>query len=218
MGGLLSAISGQFAKAIILGTLFPVIILSALNIFLVAPLLPHPDSLKGQLLKIAVGDDKWGALILTFVLVLLTGLLYNLNIPIIRLFEGYPWANSVIGKWWTGRETRRFSSATTFRSNELWLGPRLALADPDDRLSPDLAEQANDLCLANCNFARYRACHNVTSPRCMLFISKALLILAKHSGGTTTARGIGQTQSGDKRREEQNRRFGKRRKFHFPGL
>jgi hypothetical protein len=37
------------------------------------------------------------------------------------------------------------------------------------------------LCLANCNFASHRTCHNVTSRRCMLFISKAVLILAKHS-------------------------------------
>src|SRR5215469_13184192 len=37
------------------------------------------------------------------------------------------------------------------------------------------------VCLANCNFASQRACHNVTSPRRMLFISKALVILAKHS-------------------------------------
>jgi hypothetical protein len=36
------------------------------------------------------------------------------------------------------------------------------------------------LCLANCNFASHRACHNVTSPRCIVFISKAPLILAKH--------------------------------------
>jgi non-specific serine/threonine protein kinase/serine/threonine-protein kinase len=37
------------------------------------------------------------------------------------------------------------------------------------------------LCLANCNFASHRACHNVTFPRCMLLIAKALLILAKHT-------------------------------------
>jgi hypothetical protein len=37
------------------------------------------------------------------------------------------------------------------------------------------------LCLANCNFASHRACHNVTFSRCMLFISKALLIVAKHN-------------------------------------
>jgi Integrase core domain len=38
---------------------------------------------------------------------------------------------------------------------------------------------ACSLCLANCNFARHRACNNVTCPCCMLFISKALLILAR---------------------------------------
>ena len=36
--------------------------------------------------------------------------------------------------------------------------------------------------LANCNFASPRACDNATSPRGMLFISKAILILAKHKG------------------------------------
>jgi len=42
--------------------------------------------------------------------------------------------------------------------------------------------------LANCNFAQPQACHNVTSPRCMLFISWALLILANHNAiGWVTA-------------------------------
>ena len=36
------------------------------------------------------------------------------------------------------------------------------------------------LCLANCNSASHRACNNVASSRCMLLISKALLMLAKH--------------------------------------
>ena len=37
------------------------------------------------------------------------------------------------------------------------------------------------LCLANYNFASHRACHNATSHRCMLFISRAVLTLAKHT-------------------------------------
>ena len=41
-------------------------------------------------------------------------------------------------------------------------------------------DELPEVCLANCNFASRRACHNVTSSRCMLFVSKALLILAKH--------------------------------------
>src|SRR6202167_60467 len=147
MGGLLSAISGQFAKAIILGTLFPAIILSALNIFLVAPLLPQTASLPTQLLKIAFGDDKWGALILTFIVLLITGLLYNLNIPIIRLYEGYPWKRSVVGRYFAQRETRRFTEASELRSAAAWLAPELDRAAHGDPLVSDLQRQANGLSL-----------------------------------------------------------------------
>jgi hypothetical protein len=42
--------------------------------------------------------------------------------------------------------------------------------------------------------------------------------LAGESGGTTTSRGIGQTQGGDKRREEQNRRSGNGGSFTFLGF
>src|SRR5271167_1833898 len=46
---------------------------------------------------------------------------------------------------------------------------------------PIVSDMANiDMWLANCNFASHRACNNVASSRCTLFISKALLILAKH--------------------------------------
>ena len=38
-----------------------------------------------------------------------------------------------------------------------------------------------DVCLANCNFASHRTSHNVTPHRYMLFISKTVLILAKHT-------------------------------------
>jgi hypothetical protein len=145
MGGLLSAISGQFAKAIILGTLFPVIICSALNIFLVAPLLPQTQSLPGQLLKIAFGEDKWGAVILTFVVLLITGLLYNLNIPIIRLYEGYPWADSTLGKYFVWREARRFKEASDLFTGASWVGPKLAAAVPGDPLVAELQQQRTDL-------------------------------------------------------------------------
>jgi hypothetical protein len=41
-------------------------------------------------------------------------------------------------------------------------------------------ESGVSLCLANCNFVIHRTCNNVTFARCMLFILKVLLILAKH--------------------------------------
>lgn len=147
MGGLLSAISGQFAKAIILGTLFPVMILSALNIFLVAPLLPLTAALPSLLYKIAFGDDKWGAVILTFIVLLVTGLLFNLNIPIIRLYEGYPWANSVIGRYCARREAQRLNDAWAARSAASWLALKLETASPGHPLVSDLQQQAAGLSL-----------------------------------------------------------------------
>jgi len=52
--------------------------------------------------------------------------------------------------------------------------------DNDPRVPKEEAQQVVDiLCVANCNFVFYRTCNNVTSAHCMLFIVKALLILAK---------------------------------------
>jgi hypothetical protein len=145
MGGLLSAISGQFAKAIILGTLFPVIILSVLNILLVAPLMPQTESLPVHLAKIAVGDEKWSAVVLTFVVLLLTGLLYNLNIPIIRLCEGYPWAESIIGKCLMRLQERRFDDATALRASVDSVRERLSAAAPGIALLSTLNQEYDDL-------------------------------------------------------------------------
>jgi uncharacterized repeat protein (TIGR01451 family) len=111
VGTLLSAISGKFAKIIILGTMFPVIILSALNILLVAPLLPQTSFLTDQARRIAVGDDKWPAVVYSFVVFVLTGLLYDLNIPIIRIYEGYPWRKSILGVLLRGAQSWRLSRA-----------------------------------------------------------------------------------------------------------
>src|ERR1700674_1828854 len=111
MGNLLFAISGKFAKMIVLGTMFPVVIISVLNMLLVAPLLPLPASLPSLLQKIAVGDEKWPAVVLSFVVFVITGLLYDLNTPIIQLYEGYPWQGSWIGKGLRRLEKRRFAKA-----------------------------------------------------------------------------------------------------------
>jgi hypothetical protein len=47
----------------------------------------------------------------------------------------------------------------------------------------------DELWLANCYFDSHRACNNVASSRRMLFISKALLILAEHRSRTHLALG-----------------------------
>ena len=79
MGDLLSSISGQLAvRSIMLGTFFPVVMFTALDILLVGPIL-YPETAPTYLRKLATGEDKWGALALTFIVVAITGILYNLN-------------------------------------------------------------------------------------------------------------------------------------------
>jgi hypothetical protein len=115
MTSLLSSISGQFGKSVILGALFPVLILSILNVVLVAPIVPALSAIQERLAKVAVGEEKWTAVTLGFVVLVVTGLLFNLNIPIIRLYEGYPWQNSWVGAFLARRQKRRFAAAVPLR-------------------------------------------------------------------------------------------------------
>ena len=102
MSSLLSAISGKFSTSLILGTFFPVTVFVFLARVLWVPLLPagfHP----ALLAPLAGLDDKWELLVLTLVTIVVSGLLYNLNMQIIRFYEGYPWQNTWLGRWKTGR-------------------------------------------------------------------------------------------------------------------
>jgi hypothetical protein len=145
MGSLLSAISGQFAKMIILGTLFPVVIISALNIVLVAPLLPQTAALPGLLSKVAVGDEKWPAVVLSFVVFVLTGLLYDLNTPIIRMYEGYTWQNSFVGRLFARLEKRRLRKALRLASSVRTLRVEVTGMDVASSILSDLRKQETAL-------------------------------------------------------------------------
>jgi hypothetical protein len=145
VGSLLSAISGQFAKMLILGSLFPVVILSALNILLIAPLLPQTAFLPGLVSKIAVGEDKWQAVVFTLVVFVLTGLLYDLNIPIIRIYEGYPWQGTLLGRGLRYLQTRRFRKAKELDDGSQELLDELTQANQDPLLISDVDDRQTAL-------------------------------------------------------------------------
>jgi hypothetical protein len=96
MTGLLSTISGSFSKALIFGVFLPSVIFTLGFVLLVAPLLPE-SILSVERLK--EFDSQWQILAASFAVIVLSGLLYSLNIPLIRIYEGYPWEHTVIGKW-----------------------------------------------------------------------------------------------------------------------
>src|SRR5437660_916774 len=119
--------------------MFPVLIVSGLNLIFVAPLIPSGEAIRNRIMRIAVGDSSWQVVALTFIVLRATGLLYNLNIPIIRLYEGYPWDQSWIGRLMVRRKRATFDMAAalypTLRSIARLLGRHNA-ADPMlDRLA-----------------------------------------------------------------------------------
>jgi hypothetical protein len=105
MTSILSSISGIFSKTLILGIFLPVVVFIIFSLLFVVPLVPSDLTLLKPLEAL---DPQWKVLTITFVAILLSGLLYNLNIPLIRLYEGYPWRNTLLGRWKTGRQIARF--------------------------------------------------------------------------------------------------------------
>jgi hypothetical protein len=95
MTSLLTSISGYFSKTLILGTFLPVVIFIVIGQFLVIPLLPGDLSVIKPLETLGT---EWKVVAVSLLSIVLSGLLYNLNTPIIRLYEGYPWRNSLIGR------------------------------------------------------------------------------------------------------------------------
>ncbi len=96
MASIFSTISGQFSKSLILGAFAPAATFVVLGLIFVVPLLPGDWTWLNAL----QGLDLQGKLIvITLITIVLSLILYNLNGPIIRLYEGYPWLNTWIGKW-----------------------------------------------------------------------------------------------------------------------
>jgi hypothetical protein len=92
---LLSSISGHFSRSIILGAFFPAAIFVLLGVVFVWPLLPATSWLARE---VGMLDAEWRVALLTFIVVVLTGLLYHMNIPLLQLYEGYPWLETSFGR------------------------------------------------------------------------------------------------------------------------
>jgi hypothetical protein len=105
MTNLLSTISGKFSTNLVLGTFFPVTVFVFLARVLWVPLLPS-NFRPAFLTPFAGLNDKWELLVLTLVTVVLSGLLFNINVPLIRVYEGYPWEKTWIGR----RKAARYRS------------------------------------------------------------------------------------------------------------
>lgn len=128
MNNLLSAISGQFSKSLLLSVMLPVVVFLLLAWVLVVPLIPQSVTWRAWLSGL---DTEWQVAALTLVVLLLTALLYNLNGLIIRFYEGYPWQGSLFGRWRAGVHQKEFNKA-----RERWTGLRTLLSRKGARIMP----------------------------------------------------------------------------------
>lgn len=105
MGSLFSEISGKFSKSLILGSFFPVVFFLLLDWIFFRPFVPPLEGAAGAL---AALDPRWRTVAVAGLAVLFSGLLYTLNRPITRFYEGYPWQHSYVGRLLKRRQTRRW--------------------------------------------------------------------------------------------------------------
>jgi uncharacterized repeat protein (TIGR01451 family) len=91
MTSVFSAISGQFGRAFVIAALLPAaLFVLALQRFVF---------------------PEWPLAVLIAAGVCVAGLLHVLNVPIVRLYEGYPWMDGAIGKWRIARHRRKLQEA-----------------------------------------------------------------------------------------------------------
>ncbi|HEX6042640.1 hypothetical protein [Longimicrobium sp.] len=123
MGNLFSEISGKFSKSLIFGCFFPVVFFLLLDWIFFRPFIPPLNGAAGAL---AALDPKWQTVALAGLAVLFSGLLYTLNRPITRFYEGYPWQHSLVGQWRKRRQVRQWK-----KTRGLALGVDAVLRTPE---------------------------------------------------------------------------------------
>jgi hypothetical protein len=136
-------ITGQITGPILISAFFPVLMFLTGFTLVVLPLTPY-----GHEFTAAVQDPAvWQrypivALALTLGVLVLSVLLYNLNTPIVRLFEGYPWQHAWIAEPFLRRRRRHLVRVSTVRTRIRTLRRILKLSGLPVDLSGAASEQA----------------------------------------------------------------------------
>lgn len=128
MTSILSTISGYFSKPLILSAFLPVTIFILLSWLFLVPILPEYvvfQPLEGL-------EKEWRLVAVSFIAIVASGLIYNLNIQILRLYEGYPWRDSWIGQL----RTRHFENEFD-RTQARIAGLRTVLRAMDNAIKSD---------------------------------------------------------------------------------
>lgn len=127
MTSILSTITGQFSKSLILGTLLPVVVFLILGMIFVIPLFPYD----WRFLQRLVSLDTQTVVVFTFLAIVLSGLLYSFNTTIRNFYEGYPWRDTLVGQWRIRQYQKQLGDARKFMARTVELRNELQRRDPD---------------------------------------------------------------------------------------
>lgn len=139
MGSLFANISGTFTKPVIIGMLFPALLFLLTFHLVVVPALPWQPKMFQDLSAL---DTEWKLAGFTLAGSVVTLLLYILNNPIIRLFEGYPWQHGPLGVYLAEKRRKTLEHEAALlpeidRKREE-LAEEIAQAQSEHRSVPDL--------------------------------------------------------------------------------
>lgn len=127
MTSILSSITGQFSKSLILGTLLPVVVFLILGAIFVVPLFPYD----WYPLKRLISLESETIAAFTFLVVVFSGLLYSFNTTIRNFYEGYPWQKTLVGQWRIRQYQKQLLDAQTFIKRTIELRNEMQRRDPE---------------------------------------------------------------------------------------
>ncbi len=146
MNDFLTKLSGQVTGAMIIGTLFPVLLFLLILVLVVLPVTPYGHQY-ADLLKDPQNWKGIYAVVATLILLLLTVVMYQLNNPLIRLYEGYPWKESLIGRLLIRKQKRRWKHATAMRDGIFGVSQAARLERVRGELKQSLSTKYSDFTL-----------------------------------------------------------------------
>ena len=99
MTELFSRVSENFTKALLIGAFFPVLLFLTAVVLVLLPMTPYGGEFTAAVKTAKAWEDSpLVVLEITIVVLVLSVVLSSMNIPIVRLYEGYPWKDSWIGR------------------------------------------------------------------------------------------------------------------------
>lgn len=141
MTGLITGVPGLLPTRLTYGTLLPVVVFVLLTHLAVEPLVPERWEVVQAVEQL---EPEWRLAVVAFLTVLVTGLLYVLNVPLIRLYEGYLWEESGLGRWLARRQRARLAAIETTERFLGYLVRELKTEEPENLRIEELEQRRDE--------------------------------------------------------------------------